>query len=78
MKGESLGYCMPLEFERLFQVKGWNDGRLKAVDAIVIRGDDSMGAKSDDGNQTTTRVLKCVAMLGNTVMSKRAAGELLA
>jgi len=77
-----LGYCLPLNFARLFVVEGWGEGKLNAKDAVEIRGlgqdENAKRSKSDDANPTTARILKCVAMLGNTVMSKRAAGELLA
>ncbi|KAF2672574.1 cytosolic regulator pianissimo [Microthyrium microscopicum] len=73
MRGESLGFCMPLEFSRLFKIKSW---RSPAVDPDGVRGPTDRTVLSEHPNPTIARVLKCVAMLGNTVLSKRAAGEL--
>jgi rapamycin-insensitive companion of mTOR len=73
MRGESLGFCLPLDFGRLFKLKSWVS---QGPDATAVRRDDKRTARSDDPNPAIARVLKCVAMLANTVLSKKAASEL--
>ena len=73
MRGDSLGFCMPLDFKKLFQVTPWGN---KQLGARAMRGNDDLSSRSDDANPAVARVLKSVAMLGNAVLSKRAAGEL--
>jgi rapamycin-insensitive companion of mTOR len=73
MRGESLGFCLPLDFGCLFKLKSWVS---KDLDGSIVRGDDQRGSRSDDPNPAIARVLKCVAMLANTVLSKKAASEL--
>lgn len=73
MRGESLGFCMPLDFGRLFNLRPW---KTDDPDGTMVRGDDKRIIRSEDPNPTIARVLKCVAMLANTVLSKKAAAEL--
>jgi hypothetical protein len=73
MRGEALGFCLPLEFERLFKLKPWT---AQPDDQFDIRRDASREVKNKDPNPETHRVLQHVAMMGNTVLSNRAAGDL--
>jgi hypothetical protein len=73
MRGESLGFCLPLDFGRLFNLKPWISDDPNGYN---VRADEKRIARSDDPNPTIARVLKCVAMLANTVLSKKAATEL--
>jgi hypothetical protein len=73
MRGESLGFCLPLDFGRLFKMKPWAS---EDPDGSIVRGDNQRTARSDDPNPAIARVLKCIAMLANTVLSKKAASEL--
>jgi hypothetical protein len=73
MRGESLGFCMPLQFSKLFSLKPW---AVRHPDGTTVRGGDGNASRSDDPDPNVAKVLKWVAMLGNTVLSKRGAAEL--
>jgi rapamycin-insensitive companion of mTOR len=73
MRGESLGFCLPLDFKRLFSLKTWP---VPSAQRDTIRSQKDKTILSEDSNPQIARILKCVATLGNTVLSKRAAGEL--
>lgn len=72
-RGESLGFCLPTEFKRLFNNKSWV---IDSKSSDKSKTPDNKTIVSEDSDPHVSRVLKCVATLGNTVLSKRAAGEL--
>ncbi|KAL9066493.1 MAG: hypothetical protein Q9157_007127 [Trypethelium eluteriae] len=71
--GECLGFCFPLDFQKLFTIKPWtgsfSDTRptLSKVQTITSVAD------SDD---TNARILELIKDLANTVLTKRAAADL--
>ncbi|KAF2473241.1 uncharacterized protein BDR25DRAFT_282590 [Lindgomyces ingoldianus] len=72
--GEALGFCLPLDFKKLFSIKPW----------VVKSGDMSRRRKNDvtisitDHNPMNARILKLATDLGNTVLAKKAANDLQA
>jgi hypothetical protein len=75
MRGESLGFCVPLEFGKLFAVRPW-----KAPYAMGSTGTfakkPELGAIDERDDPIEARILKSVTDLGNTVLAKKAAGDL--
>ncbi|KAL1638004.1 hypothetical protein SLS58_009024 [Diplodia intermedia] len=71
--GESLGFCMPLDFKKLFSLKPWKSSFV-AVKTLRTPTDAKNGITDDD--PINARILKLVVDLGNTVLAKRAATDL--
>ncbi|KAF2761382.1 cytosolic regulator pianissimo [Pseudovirgaria hyperparasitica] len=71
--GDSLGYCIPLEFTKLFSVQSWSStvprsrARTTALEPRV---------SVTDSDPTNARILKLATDLGNTVLAKKAANDL--
>ncbi|KAF2019652.1 cytosolic regulator pianissimo [Aaosphaeria arxii CBS 175.79] len=72
--GEALGFCLPLDFRKLFQITPWTAKpenmslRRKAAVTIAVTDNDPVNA----------RILKLATDLGNTVLAKKAANDLQA
>ncbi|ORY02958.1 Rapamycin-insensitive companion of mTOR, N-term-domain-containing protein [Clohesyomyces aquaticus] len=72
--GDALGFCLPLDFKKLFSIKPW----------AVNSGDMSWKRRSEvkiavtDKNPVNARILKLATDLGNTVLAKKAANDLQA
>lgn len=88
MLGESLGYCLPLDFTKLFSVRIYfHHGHVRPLiteqvrswgpsdqrDPLVVRNRSSTETDSDSQNND---ILKAVVKLGNTVLSNKAAADL--
>jgi rapamycin-insensitive companion of mTOR len=78
MRGESLGFCVPLEFGKLFAIRPW-----KAMGGGAVAGAGGAVAKRPElkaiegtNDPIEARILKSVTDLGNTVLAKKAAGDL--
>ncbi|OJD33072.1 cytosolic regulator pianissimo [Diplodia corticola] len=71
--GESLGFCMPLDFKKLFSLKPWKSSFVK-IETLKTPTDPKNGITDDD--PINARILKLVVDLGNTVLAKRAATDL--
>ncbi|KAF2144905.1 uncharacterized protein K452DRAFT_349286 [Aplosporella prunicola CBS 121167] len=68
--GESLGYCIPLDFPKLFSIKPWPGTHIKDLIRHNKKG------KITDSDPVNAKILKLVTDLGNTVLAKRAANDL--
>ncbi|KAH7139446.1 Rapamycin-insensitive companion of mTOR, N-term-domain-containing protein [Dendryphion nanum] len=72
--GEALGFCLPLDFKKLFMITPWAakaedmSRRRKAEVTIAVTDNDPLNA----------RILKLATDLGNTVLAKKAASDLQA
>ncbi|KAF2852999.1 hypothetical protein T440DRAFT_466563 [Plenodomus tracheiphilus IPT5] len=70
--GEALGFCLPLEFNKLFTMAPW----------VAKSGELSWNPKGDikvaitDSDPVNARILKLATDLGNTVLAKKAANDL--
>ncbi|KAB2580310.1 HR1 repeat rho-binding protein [Lasiodiplodia theobromae] len=71
--GESLGFCIPLDFNKLFSIKPWKASHV-AVETLKTPKDAKNGITDND--PVNARILKLVTDLGNTVLAKRAANDL--
>ncbi|KAJ9668040.1 hypothetical protein H2201_001846 [Coniosporium apollinis] len=71
--GESVGFCVPLDFRKLFAIKPWTASmrRLDMVNAAT-----APKPKITDRDPLNARILKLVTDLGNTVLAKRAVADL--
>jgi hypothetical protein len=87
--GEALGFCLPLDFRKLFsvcrfslrcsisdrlQIKPWTS----RPDDIRWRSRDEVKIAVTDRDPLNARILKLVTDLGNTVLAKKAANDLQA
>ena len=71
MVGESLGYCLPLDFNRLFSIQSW--AKVTEKDPLMLR---NRKPPATDPDPVNNEILKLVTKLGNTVLSNKAAAEL--
>jgi rapamycin-insensitive companion of mTOR len=78
MRGESLGFCIPLNFQSLFSIKPWTHLRTMAAhrQETVIRRTESRTQAEVTDDPIKARILKSVTDLGNTVLAKKAASDL--
>jgi hypothetical protein len=74
MRGESLGFCIPLNFQSLFSIKPWKATQLHRQDTVIRRSEFRNPDETED--PIGARILKSVTDLGNTVLAKKAAGDL--
>ncbi|KAI9934669.1 hypothetical protein MW887_000286 [Aspergillus wentii] len=72
-KGDSLGFCLPTDFNKLFLVEFPAHGR--SPDA-KRNSRDKFKAATMDPDPVNQKILKLVVDMGNTVLSKRAAADL--
>ncbi|EOD47995.1 putative cytosolic regulator pianissimo protein [Neofusicoccum parvum UCRNP2] len=72
--GESLGFCIPVDFKKLFSIKPW--GASPAVIETNRKPPAEATSKITDNDPLNARILKLVTDLGNTVLAKRAANDL--
>ncbi|KAF2191339.1 hypothetical protein K469DRAFT_622909 [Zopfia rhizophila CBS 207.26] len=72
--GEALGFCLPLDFKKLFSIKPW---AVKSNDMAWKRKADVKIAITDS-DPVNARILKLATDLGNTVLAKKAANDLQA
>ncbi|KAH7038586.1 Rapamycin-insensitive companion of mTOR, N-term-domain-containing protein [Macrophomina phaseolina] len=71
--GESLGFCIPLDFKKLFSIKPW----IASTATIEgLKAPSEIKCKITDSDPLNARILKLVTDLGNTVLAKRAANDL--
>ncbi|KAL5426626.1 hypothetical protein PMIN04_001785 [Paraphaeosphaeria minitans] len=72
--GEALGFCLPLDFKKIFLMTPWKaksdymSWKRKADVKVAVSDSDALNA----------RILKLVTDLGNTVLAKKAANDLQA
>ncbi|KAI9828974.1 MAG: hypothetical protein M1819_006473 [Sarea resinae] len=71
--GESLGFCMPLDLQKLFSIQPWYNTPNDAVNELAFN---RLKAAVTDEDPMNARILGLVVDLGNTVLSKRAATDL--
>ncbi|KAF2432788.1 hypothetical protein EJ08DRAFT_114027 [Tothia fuscella] len=78
MRGESLGFCIPLNFQSLFSIKPWTGAGIRGAQRqeTVIRRTESRVAAEVAEDPIKARILKSVSDLGNTVLAKKAASDL--
>ncbi|KAI4750330.1 hypothetical protein E4T52_17091 [Aureobasidium sp. EXF-3400] len=81
MLGESLGYCLPLDFTKLFNIRQWGPSyALPSILSHLARTTSSPNTKPPASSQPlspqSTEILKAVTKLGNTVLSNKAAADL--
>jgi hypothetical protein len=77
MRGEGLGFCVPLDFAKLFAVKPWKAVGNSAGGAIgALSRRPELRAVDGTADPIEARILKSVTDLGNTVLAKKAAGDL--
>jgi rapamycin-insensitive companion of mTOR len=74
MRGEGLGFCIPLDFGKLFAVRPWKAAGREGLPKVSQKPELKMIEGTDDGVEA--RILKSVTDLGNTVLAKKAAGDL--
>jgi hypothetical protein len=74
MRGESLGFCIPLNFSRLFAIRPWKAAYTLGAGAVAKKPELKALEETDDAVEA--RILKSVTDLGNTVLAKKAAGDL--
>ncbi|OAL00682.1 hypothetical protein IQ06DRAFT_147746 [Phaeosphaeriaceae sp. SRC1lsM3a] len=72
--GEALGFCLPLDFHKLFSMKPWT---AKSPDMTWTRTTEVKVAVTDS-DPVNGRILKLATDLGNTVLAKKAANDLQA
>ena len=77
--GESLGYVLPVEFDRLFSLedvsssKGGIGGAGRKAESMLIR---SRRGSVQDADPMNTGILNAIVKLGNTVLMNKALAEL--
>lgn len=71
--GESLGFCIPMDFKKLFSIKPWT---ASSATMEGLRAPAGAKNKITDSDPINARILKLVTDLGNTVLAKRAANDL--
>jgi rapamycin-insensitive companion of mTOR len=72
MMGESLGYVLPLDFDRLFALK--SPAAAHKDHHLPIRS--RRGSAVEDSDPTNNGILNSIVKLGNTVLTNKALGEL--
>ncbi|KAF1959638.1 hypothetical protein CC80DRAFT_489747 [Byssothecium circinans] len=72
--GEALGFCLPLDFKKLFSMTPW---RAKS-DNIRWKPTTDVKVAVTDNDAVNARILKLATDLGNTVLAKKAATDLQA
>ncbi|KAF2000069.1 hypothetical protein P154DRAFT_208064 [Amniculicola lignicola CBS 123094] len=70
--GGALGFCLPLDFQKLFSITPW---AAKSDDIRWKRTADIKNAVTDS-DPVNARILKLATDLGNTVLAKKAANDL--
>ncbi|PSN67157.1 hypothetical protein BS50DRAFT_573900 [Corynespora cassiicola Philippines] len=70
--GGALGFCLPLDFRKLFMITPWT----AKSDDISWRRKAEVKVAVTDRNPTNARILKLATDLGNTVLAKKAANDL--
>jgi rapamycin-insensitive companion of mTOR len=70
--GDSLGFCIPLDFQKLFAVRPWGARSTQ----FNLRGKTVVKTVGEDEEPVTASILRWVTDLGNTVLAKKAANEL--
>ncbi|PVI06220.1 hypothetical protein DM02DRAFT_38739 [Periconia macrospinosa] len=70
--GVALGFCLPLDFKKLFLLAPW---KAKPVN-VNLRGKPEVKIAVTDSDPMNARILKLVTDLGNTVLAKKAANDL--
>ncbi|KAF2712471.1 cytosolic regulator pianissimo [Pleomassaria siparia CBS 279.74] len=70
--GEGLGFCLPLDFRKLFSIPPWVSESEDMSEKRI--GDVKVGISDDD--LVNARILKLATDLGNTVLAKKAASDL--
>ncbi|KAK4947968.1 hypothetical protein LTR66_014147, partial [Elasticomyces elasticus] len=71
MTGQSLGFCLPMDLDRLFSIRSWGP----ASDAGYIPST-KLTISTTDSDPVNADILKSVVRLGNTVLSNKAAADL--
>ena len=69
--GESLGYCLPLDFGKLFAISSW--ASVSEADPLMLQ---NRKGPVTDPDPVNNEILKSITKLGNTVLSNKAAAEL--
>jgi len=72
--GEGQGFCLPLNFRKLFEITPWT---AKSED-ISWKRKTEVTVAITDSDPENARILKLATDLGNTVLAKRAANDLQA
>lgn len=75
--GESLGYSLPLNFNKLFSLRSFGDQQ-QAPSAVLQRQrtQSNLTTSSAPGDQSNVDLLASVTKLGNTVLTNKAVAEL--
>ena len=73
--GESLGLCIPNDLRKLFSFQPWSHEKLSEIGLSKAQRAAIAAAKGDD-DPFNQRILELVVDCGNTVLAKRAIGEL--
>ncbi|KAF2398521.1 hypothetical protein EJ06DRAFT_513610 [Trichodelitschia bisporula] len=73
MRGESLGFCMPIDFKKLFSIKPWSATHDPSPSLGTMRPRSKGSVPKDP---TEARILLSVSNLGNTVLAKKAMNDL--
>ncbi|KAI5204722.1 hypothetical protein E4T39_03433 [Aureobasidium subglaciale] len=86
MLGESLGYCLPLDFTKLFNIRQWGPSHPSpsSLTSPLGKPHSSLPPASTYSHLASTpaispqnaEILKAVTKLGNTVLSNKAAADL--
>jgi hypothetical protein len=72
--GEGLGFCLPLDFRKLFLMRPW---ATKSSGQLSKHQEESRESVTDS-DPINARILKLTTDLGNTVLAKKAANDLQA
>ncbi|KAH6616595.1 Rapamycin-insensitive companion of mTOR, N-term-domain-containing protein [Boeremia exigua] len=72
--GAALGFCLPLNFRKLFEIKPW----AARSEDISWKRKTEVTVAITDNDPINARILKLATDLGNTVLAKRAANDLQA
>ncbi|EUC50359.1 hypothetical protein COCMIDRAFT_1078 [Bipolaris oryzae ATCC 44560] len=72
--GEALGFCLPLDFNRLFTMGPW----VAQAEEMSWNPKAEIKVAVTDEDPVNARILKLVTDLGNTVLAKKAASDLQA
>ena len=74
IRGEALGFCIPLDFKSLFSIKPWKASQLRRQVTAIKKPE--LKALENANDPLEARILKLVTDLGNTVLAKKAASDL--
>ncbi|KNG49580.1 cytosolic regulator pianissimo [Stemphylium lycopersici] len=72
--GEALGFCLPLDFNRLFTMTPW----VARAEDMSWNPNAEIKVAVTDNDPVNARILKLATDLGNTVLAKKAASDLQA